>query len=110
MSLTSMWAGVGVQVSEMQNYLTCSSIQICTNMGWRGDQSQFDILPLVLQANGKDPELFDIPPELVLQVHFKHPKLVYMSEYVLTLACDAISIIATHYHYHLYKFSKWKIN
>ena len=110
MSMTSMWAGVGVQVSEMQNYLTCSSIQICMNMGWRGDRSQFDILPLVLQANGKDPELFDIPPELVLQVHFKHPKLVYMREYVLTLACDAISIIATHYHYHLYKFSKRKIN
>jgi len=43
-------------------------------MGWKGKGTRFDVLPLVLQANGHDPELFDIPPELVFEVHLKHPK------------------------------------
>jgi len=31
-------------------------------------------LPLVLQANGGAPELFEIPENIVLQVKIKHPK------------------------------------
>lgn len=45
-------------------------------LGWKGKGTQFDLLPLVLQANGHDPDYFDLPPELVLQVQFSHPEWV----------------------------------
>lgn len=47
--------------------------EVCTKLGWKGKGTDWDILPLVLQANGHDPDYFDIPPELILEVHFVHP-------------------------------------
>ena len=49
-------------------------LKICTKMGWKGKGTHFDILPLVLQANGEDPELFEMPPDSVLMVDLKHPE------------------------------------
>ena len=49
-------------------------VQLCQKLGWKGKGSRFDVLPLVLQANGQDPEWFVIPDELVLQVPLAHPK------------------------------------
>ena len=48
--------------------------QICQKLGWKGKGTRFDILPLLLQANGHDPEMFEIPSDLVLEVPIKHPK------------------------------------
>lgn len=49
-------------------------LQICIQQGWKPPRGRFDVLPLLLQANGNDPELFQIPPELVLEVPIRHPK------------------------------------
>ncbi|XP_011496043.1 PREDICTED: nitric oxide synthase, salivary gland [Ceratosolen solmsi marchali] len=46
---------------------------ICIQLGWRGAKTCFDILPLVLSANGHDPDYFDIPKELVLEIPLSHP-------------------------------------
>ena len=43
-------------------------------MGWKGAGTNHDVLPLVLQAEGGDPEIFDIPEDLVLEVDIEHPK------------------------------------
>lgn len=43
-------------------------------LGWKPKYGHFDVLPLVLQANGEDPELFDIPSELILEVPIEHPE------------------------------------
>lgn len=37
-------------------------------------KTPFDLLPLVLQANGGDPEMFDIPPDIVLEIALSHPE------------------------------------
>uniref|UniRef100_A0A8D8YWA0 Nitric oxide synthase n=2 Tax=Cacopsylla melanoneura TaxID=428564 RepID=A0A8D8YWA0_9HEMI len=47
--------------------------EVCMKLGWKGKGTQFDILPLVLSANGHDPEYFDIPQELVWEVEIEHP-------------------------------------
>ncbi|ETE61210.1 Nitric oxide synthase, inducible, partial [Ophiophagus hannah] len=47
--------------------------QLCIQLGWRAKYGCFDVLPLVLQADGQDPELFELPPELVLEVSMEHP-------------------------------------
>lgn len=51
-----------------------ASFQICTQLGWKAPKGRFDVLPLLLQANGNDPELFEIPEDLVLEVPITHPK------------------------------------
>ena len=56
-------------------------MQICMRLGWRPPDNKFgkfDILPLVLQPNGKDPEFFIIPEDLVMEVHLTHPELVIL--------------------------------
>lgn len=45
-------------------------------LGWKAPKGRFDVLPLLLQANGNDPELFEIPEDLVLEVPITHPKSV----------------------------------
>ncbi|KAJ3603901.1 hypothetical protein NHX12_028642 [Muraenolepis orangiensis] len=48
--------------------------EICMQQGWKAPKGRFDVLPLLLQANGNDPELFELPEDLVLEVHISHPK------------------------------------
>ncbi|XP_062815325.1 nitric oxide synthase, inducible [Anolis carolinensis] len=47
--------------------------QLCIQLGWKPRHGRFDVLPLILQADGQDPELFELPPELVLEVPMEHP-------------------------------------
>lgn len=48
--------------------------KICQSLGWKGEGGRFDVLPLVLQASGQEPELFVIPPDLIMEVDITHPK------------------------------------
>lgn len=47
--------------------------QLCTQHGWTPGNGRFDVLPLLLQAPDEPPELFTLPPELVLEVPLEHP-------------------------------------
>jgi hypothetical protein len=50
--------------------------EVCLKLGWKGPSGQlgkWDILPLVLSADGHDPEYFEIPRELILEVPITHP-------------------------------------
>ena len=44
--------------------------------GWKAPRGRFDVLPLLLQANGNDPELFELSADLILEVPITHPKYV----------------------------------
>uniref|UniRef100_A0A8C7FKD8 Nitric oxide synthase n=1 Tax=Oncorhynchus kisutch TaxID=8019 RepID=A0A8C7FKD8_ONCKI len=48
--------------------------EICIQQGWKPPKGRFDVLPLLLQSNGNDPELFEIPQDLILEVQITHPK------------------------------------
>ncbi|CAM9948470.1 unnamed protein product [Lampetra fluviatilis] len=47
--------------------------ELCVELGWQPPRTRFDVLPMVLQGNG-EPELFVLPPELLLEVPIRHPK------------------------------------
>lgn len=47
--------------------------QLCIQHGWAPGNGRFDVLPLLLQAPDEPPELFTLPPELVLEVPLEHP-------------------------------------
>uniref|UniRef100_H2UXZ9 Nitric oxide synthase n=1 Tax=Takifugu rubripes TaxID=31033 RepID=H2UXZ9_TAKRU len=57
--------------------------EICMQLGWKAPKGRFDVLPLLLQANGNDPEQFEIPEDLVLEVPIIHPKYEWFKELAL---------------------------
>lgn len=54
--------------------------EICIQQGWKARKGRFDVLPLLLQANGNDPELFEIPEDLILEVQITHPKYEWFKD------------------------------
>uniref|UniRef100_A0A672YJZ9 Nitric oxide synthase n=1 Tax=Sphaeramia orbicularis TaxID=375764 RepID=A0A672YJZ9_9TELE len=54
--------------------------EICMQLGWKAPKGRFDVLPLLLQANGNDPELFEIPEDLILEVPITHPKYEWFQD------------------------------
>ena len=49
--------------------------EVCVELGWQPPkvQTNFDMLPLVLQANGGEPQVFKLDPSEVLEVPLTHP-------------------------------------
>lgn len=62
--------------------MTVELTDLCTKLGWRSKRTEWDILPLVVSANGQDPDLFEYPPDLVVEVTITHPTYVFI--FVLT--------------------------
>ncbi|KAG1685134.1 Nitric oxide synthase, brain [Nymphon striatum] len=48
--------------------------ELAIKLGWKSPRTRWDICPFVLSANGGDPEVFDIPDDLVLRVKMQHPR------------------------------------
>nr|XP_014337684.1 PREDICTED: LOW QUALITY PROTEIN: nitric oxide synthase, endothelial [Bos mutus] len=53
--------------------------ELCIQHGWTPGNGRFDVLPLLLQAPDEAPELFVLPPELVLEVPLEHPTLEWFA-------------------------------
>ncbi|XP_033620353.1 nitric oxide synthase, endothelial isoform X2 [Fukomys damarensis] len=53
--------------------------ELCVQYGWTPGNGRFDVLPLLLQAPDEPPELFTLPPELVLEVPLEHPTLEWFA-------------------------------
>lgn len=54
--------------------------EVCLKLGWKGKGGPFDVLPLLLSANGQDPELYELPEDLILEVLLEHPKYTWFKE------------------------------
>ncbi|MDQ6418150.1 nitric oxide synthase oxygenase [Paenibacillus sp. LHD-117] len=48
--------------------------RVCLELGWRGEGTPFDVLPLVFNLAGREPVWFDIPKSLLLEVQIRHPE------------------------------------
>ena len=54
--------------------------RICEELGWQGERTPFDVLPLVIQIGGDEPTLFEIPKDKVLEVAIRHPQYEDLSK------------------------------
>ncbi|XP_045033891.1 nitric oxide synthase-like protein [Daphnia magna] len=75
---------------------TAEFTEVCQKLGWVGAGTRFDLLPLVIQAGNRPyPEVFALPPELVLEVPLHHPTYDWFSELGLRwYALPAVSSMA----------------
>lgn len=67
--------------------------KLCESLGWQGEGTAFDVLPLVVQMDGREPQLFTIPDEYVLQVPIRHPESSQVEK--LGLKWYAVPIISS---------------
>ncbi|XP_047740662.1 nitric oxide synthase, salivary gland-like, partial [Hyalella azteca] len=67
--------------SVLGDPLNVEFTEVCLQLGWKKQtRSQFDVLPLVLSANGHDPEWFDLPADLVYEIKLTHPNFDWFPE------------------------------
>lgn len=45
----------------------------CEKLGWKGEGTDFDILPIIIQVEGEEPRYFDLPKKSVMEVDITHP-------------------------------------
>ncbi|UYV71432.1 NOS1 [Cordylochernes scorpioides] len=53
---------------------------IALRIGWKPPRSRFDVLPWILQIPGEDPDFYEIPEDLVMFVHFEHPRYEWFKD------------------------------
>ena len=68
--------------------------KICQQLGWEGEGTHFDMLPLIIQMPGEKPQLFNIPQDIVLEVPITHPDLPWFAE--LGLKWHALPSVSNH--------------
>ncbi|GGJ61936.1 nitric-oxide synthase [Anoxybacillus voinovskiensis] len=86
------YAGYATELGVIGDSSSISFTKACEQMGWKGERTNFDLLPLVVQQKGKQPKWFDIPRELVLEVPIEHPEFVWFQD--LQLKWYAVPIIS----------------
>lgn len=64
----------------------------CQQLGWQGRGGRFDVLPLVIQVDQREPQFFTIPDEYVLEVPLSHESYEWFKE--LQLKWYAVPIIS----------------
>lgn len=65
---------------------------LCKQLGWHGEGTPFDVLPLVIQVGDKKPRVFEIPKEYVLEVPIRHPE--YKQFETLNLKWYAVPLVS----------------
>ncbi|PWA09695.1 nitric oxide synthase [Pueribacillus theae] len=85
--------------------------KLCEELGWKGRRTSFDVLPLVIQIKGQNPQYFTIPEELIKEVDITHPQLKGFTE--LGIKWYAVPIISDMrleiggIHYPMAPFNGW---
>jgi len=64
----------------------------CLALGWKGKGTEFDVLPIVFQFNGQNPEFFEIPSHLIKEIPISHPDFPWFRQ--LGLKWNALPIIS----------------
>lgn len=54
--------------------------ELCQHLGWQGQGTQFDILPLIIQIPRQKPQWFELPKEVVMEVPITHPDYEWFAE------------------------------
>lgn len=83
----------------------------CEKLGWRGEGTPYDVLPIVIETAHEKPRFFELPQKAVLEVELEHPEFPAFKE--LGVKWYAVPIISEMkleiggIHYTLAPFNGW---
>ena len=86
------YAGYETNVGIVGDPHSIAFTNVCMELGWEPKKTEFEILPLVIQVDGKKPKVFEIPKKHVLEVELTHPEYENFKE--LGLKWYAVPIIS----------------
>lgn len=69
------YAGYETGSTIIGDSASVNTTKVCQALGWQGEKTAFDILPLAIQEHGKTPKLFEIPKALIKEVPISHPEI-----------------------------------
>jgi len=55
------YAGYETEAGVIGDSSSIAFTKVCESLGWKGQRTPFDVLPLVVQVDGRAPQLFTIP-------------------------------------------------
>lgn len=67
--------------------------KVCETLGWSGERTHFDLLPLVIQIGESPPVVYELPKELILEIPITHPEHPQFEQ--LNLKWYAVPIISS---------------
>jgi len=75
--------------------LNIALTELATSLGWEGDGTAFDVLPLIVIDSQARPHMFQVPHDAVLEVPISHPEFDWFAE--LGLRWYAVPVITDMY-------------
>nr|WP_247739284.1 nitric oxide synthase oxygenase [Bacillus sp. 165] len=86
------YAGYETEYGIIGDPASVDFTHICSTLGWKGEGTHFDVLPLVIQVNEGLPKWLPIPGKYVLEVPLKHPEFDWFED--LNLKWYAVPMIS----------------
>ncbi|WP_223702631.1 nitric oxide synthase oxygenase [Sutcliffiella deserti] len=69
------YAGYETEYGVIGDPASVSLTKVCESLGWEGERTQFDVLPLVIQVDEAKPKVYSFAKEHVLEVPLYHPEM-----------------------------------
>jgi nitric-oxide synthase len=86
------YAGYETPYGTLGDPHSISFTRYCQSLGWEGEGTHFDLLPLVIQVANETPRWFDLPKDIILEVPIRHPEYAWFEE--LEVKWYAVPIIS----------------
>ncbi|PGK44717.1 nitric oxide synthase [Bacillus anthracis] len=68
------YAGYKTEMGVIGDSHSAAFTDFCQELGWQGEGTNFDVLPLVFSVDGKEPVYKEIPKKEVKEVPIEHPE------------------------------------
>ncbi|MDA1678498.1 nitric oxide synthase oxygenase [Bacillus cereus group sp. TH152-1LC] len=68
------YAGYKTEMGVIGDSHSTAFTDFCQELGWQGEGTSFDVLPLVFSVDGKEPVYKEIPKKEVKEVPIEHPE------------------------------------
>ncbi|PGM60420.1 nitric oxide synthase [Bacillus cereus] len=68
------YAGYKTEMGVIGDSHSAAFTDLCQELGWQGEGTHFDVLPLVFSIDGKEPVYKEIPKKKVKEVPIEHPE------------------------------------
>ncbi|MCM3761822.1 nitric oxide synthase oxygenase [Alkalihalobacillus oceani] len=68
------YAGYETPAGVIGDPASVALTSFCQSLGWEGEKTPFDVLPLVIQVENREPQWFPVPDHCIVEVEIEHPE------------------------------------